>query len=90
MNLHDVLENTKNSTPITHVCRGMIVRKSRYYRGRYSCFFYGPTGMKIKNWVREQFGDDDMIYANETTSGEEDCMGLITEQQLMIVKLRWL
>ena len=69
--------------------RGMIVRKSRYYRGRYCCLFYGPIGTKIKKWIRAQFLEDDMVYADDITAGEY-CMALITEQQLMIVKLRWL
>jgi hypothetical protein len=48
-----------------------------------------PIGTKIKKWIRAQFLEDDMVYADDITAGEY-CMALITEQQLMIVKLRWL
>jgi hypothetical protein len=71
------------------ICRGLIVSPSSFYRGRYNCFFFGRDGLNIKNWLRSQFGDeDDLIYADETTAGEP-CESMITEEHLVIIKLKW-
>ena len=71
---------------------GLLVFKSRYYRGRYECVFFGRQGPAIKEWIRQQFGDsDDLVYASEedTDVWHQSYSSLITEAQLNWVLLRW-
>ncbi len=65
------------------------IQKSRYYRGRYECRFYGRRGKEMKQWLRDTFGEhDDMIYASDLDI-EDGYDAMINDQQLTVLLLRW-
>lgn len=63
--------------------------KSRIYRNRIECVFWGHRGREIKQWLRDTFGEtDDMVYASDDNEpyGYE---ALITNEQLTMILLKW-
>jgi hypothetical protein len=71
---------------------GLSIYKSKFYHGRYECVFWGRDGPKIKQWLRDTFGEhDDMIYVSEDDEFETDGNygALINDQQLALTILRW-
>lgn len=67
----------------------VMIRKSRYYHGRYECVFYGRRGREIKQWLRDTYGEhDDMIYASDDDL-ETGFSAMINNEQLTILILRW-
>jgi hypothetical protein len=73
--------------------QGAIIIPSGTFRGRHTVYVYGMRGIKIKNWIRETFGEsDDMVYANSSIDGFENSSNfdsLITDEQLSILLLKW-
>jgi hypothetical protein len=69
--------------------KGVQIKKSRYYHGRYECGFWGKHGREMKQWLRDTFGEnDDMIYAsNDDLENSYDAM--INKEQLTILLLKW-
>jgi hypothetical protein len=69
----------------------VVIKKSRYYHGRYECGFYGRRGREMKQWLRDAFGeDDDMIYASVDDIG--DGIGydaMINDEQLTLMIIKW-
>jgi hypothetical protein len=70
---------------------GIEIKKSKIYRSRYEVICYGKHSF-VKTWIRDTFGDaDDMVW--DSDDGDEHYTGydaLITEEQAMLVKLKFL
>ena len=72
---------------------GAIIIPNDTFRGRHTVYVYGMRGIKIKNWIRETFGEsDDMVYANSSIDGFNNSSNfdsLVTDEQLSILLLKW-
>jgi hypothetical protein len=57
---------------------------SRYYHGRWECFFWGRNGHLLLKQIRKFFEHDDIIYTNSEidSSVDDGCQALLTTQQL--------
>lgn len=69
--------------------KNVVIRKSKYYHGRYECAFYGRRGIEMKRWLRDIYGDDDdMIYASDDDA-ETGYDAMINDEQLTLMILKW-
>lgn len=73
------------------ITKGFLVRKSHVYHGRFECVFYGKDGVEIKKWIRERFGDDDLVYTNSNIDSNviDGCDALLTDEQLLVTTIVW-
>jgi hypothetical protein len=72
---------------------GATITPCDTFRGRHTVDTYGRQGVKIKQWLRETFGEsDDMVYANSSMDGFNNSSNfdsLITDEQLLLLMLKW-
>lgn len=72
---------------------GATITPCDTFRGRHKVFTYGRHGIRIKQWLRETFGEsDDMVYANSSMDGFNNSSNfdsLITDEQLLLLILKW-
>ena len=79
-------------TPLyDYAMKGLLIKSSQIYHGRYECYFYSTRGQLIKQWIRDQFGEDDFVYASSEIDSSlgEGCSALVTKEQISWIILRW-
>lgn len=70
---------------------GIEFTKSKYYHSRYEVIVYGRHSIIALQWIRDTFGDeDDMIYASDTDLNYTGYHSLVTEEQMLLIKLKFL
>lgn len=67
---------------------GFDVYPSKTYHNRYEVVFYGRKAFKKKDWVKEKFAEDDMIFISSDEWNGDYFDMLLTEEQVLLLAMK--